>query len=135
LISFLKEAKIIKIMADHNELGKKGEEVAVRYLKLNHYDIKEKNWRFRKNEIDIIAQKDNVIVVVEVKTRTSEYFENPKEAVTRKKQKFIILAADAYIQEKEIDLETRFDIVAVTIINGQTKIEHIQDAFQPSLLL
>jgi len=122
-------------MADHNELGKKGEEVAVRYLKLNHYDIKEKNWRFRKNEIDIIAQKDNVIVVVEVKTRTSEYFENPKEAVTRKKQKFIILAADAYIQEKEIDLETRFDIVAVTIINGQTKIEHIQDAFQPSLLL
>jgi len=122
-------------MADHNELGKKGEEVAVRYLKLNHYDIKEKNWRFRKNEIDIIAQKDNVIVVVEVKTRTSEYFENPKEAVTRKKQKFIIQAADAYIQEKEIDLETRFDIVAVTIINGQTKIEHIQDAFQPSLLL
>ena len=122
-------------MADHNELGKKGEEVAVKYLKLNHYDIKEKNWRFRKNEIDIIAQKDNVIVVVEVKTRTSEYFENPKEAVTRKKQKFIILAADAYIQENEIDLETRFDIVAVTIINGQTKIDHIQDAFQPSLLL
>jgi putative endonuclease len=85
--------------------------------------------------VDIITEKDNLLVVVEVKTRTSEYFENPKEAVTKKKQKFIIQAADAYIQEKNIELEVRFDIVGVTIINGKTKIEHIQDAFQPSLLL
>ncbi|MFO7842957.1 MAG: YraN family protein [Bacteroidales bacterium] len=122
-------------MADHNKLGKKGEEIALKYLKSNQYTIKETNWRFRKNEIDIIAEKDNLLVVVEVKTRTSEYFENPKEAVTRKKQKFIIQAADAYVQENKIDMETQFDIVAVTIINGQTNIEHIQDAFQPSLLL
>ena len=122
-------------MADHNKLGKKGEEIALKYLKSNQYTIKETNWRFRKKEVDIIAEKDNLLVVVEVKTRTSEYFENPKEAVTRKKQKFIIQAADAYVQENEIDMETQFDIVAVTIINGQTNIEHIQDAFQPSLLL
>ncbi len=122
-------------MADHNELGKKGEEIALKHLKSNQYIIKATNWRFRKNEVDIIAEKDNLLVVLEVKTRTSEYFENPKEAVTKKKQKFIIQAADAYIQEKDIDKEVRFDIVAVTIIDGKTKIEHIKDAFQPSLLL
>ncbi len=122
-------------MAEHNELGKKGEEIALTYLKSKHYIVKETNWRFRKNEVDIITEKDNLLVVVEVKTRTSEYFENPKEAVTKKKQKFIIQATDAYIQEKNIEKEVRFDIVGVTIINGKTKIEHIQDAFQPSLLL
>lgn len=122
-------------MADHNELGKKGEEIALRYLKSNDYKIRDTNWRFRKNEVDIITEKDNLLVVVEVKTRTSEYFEHPKEAVTKKKQKFIILATDAYIQEKNIDLEVQFDIVAVTLINNKTKIEHIKDAFQPSLLL
>lgn len=121
-------------MADHNTLGKKGEDLAHRYLVKNGYEIKQLNWRYRKNEIDIIAEKNNLLVVVEVKTRTSEYFENPKEAVTRKKQKFIIKAADAYILENEIDMETRFDIIAVTILNNITKIEHIEDAFQPSLL-
>jgi len=135
LISRFKKAKINKIMADHNKLGKKGEEIALKYLKSNQYIIKETNWRFRKNEVDIIAEKDNLLVVVEVKTRTSEYFENPKEAVTRKKQRFIILSADAYVQEKNIEWEVRFDIIAVTIINQQINIEHIQDAFQPSLLL
>ncbi|MGC9375440.1 MAG: YraN family protein [Bacteroidales bacterium] len=122
-------------MAEHNELGKKGEEIALTYLKSKQYIVKETNWRFRKNEVDIITEKDNLLVVVEVKTRTSEYFENPKEAVTKKKQKFIIQATDAYIQEKNIEKEVRFDIVGVTIINGKTKIEHIQEAFQPSLLL
>ncbi|MEE4197613.1 MAG: YraN family protein [Bacteroidales bacterium] len=122
-------------MADHNELGKKGELVALKFLKSKQYVIRERNWRFRKNEVDLIAEKDNLLVVVEVKTRTSEYFENPKEAVTRKKQKYIIQATEAYIQEKDLDLEVRFDIVAVTIINGQISIEHIEDAFQPSLLL
>ena len=121
-------------MADHNKLGKKGEEIARNYLVQNGYRLRDTNWRYRKNEIDIIAEKNNFLVVVEVKTRTSDYFENPKEAVTRKKQKFIIQAAEAYIMEKDVDLETRFDIIAVTIINHKTEIEHIEDAFQPSLL-
>lgn len=121
-------------MADHNVLGKKGEEAAKRYLVNKGYKIKELNWRFRKNEIDIIATLNNLLVIIEVKTRTNDFFENPKEAVTRKKQKFIIHAAEAYIMEKNIDLEARFDIIAITLINQQTKIEHIEDAFQPSLL-
>ena len=121
-------------MADHNELGKKGEELAQKHLVANDYKIRHLNWRFGKNEIDIIAQKNNLLVVVEVKTRTNDYFENPKEAVTRKKQRFIINATEAYINEFDINLEVRFDIVAITIINNKTEIEHIQDAFQRSFL-
>lgn len=121
-------------MADHNDLGKKGEELAKQHLINKGYNIKDLNWRFKKKEIDIIAEKNNVLTVVEVKTRTSDYFENPKEAVTRKKQKFIINAAEAYIFEKNIDMETRFDIITITFKNGKEEIEHIKDAFQPSLL-
>ena len=121
-------------MAEHNIVGKKGEEIAKQFLLKNAYKIRHLNWRFRKNEIDIIAEKDNFLVVVEVKTRTSEYFENPKEAVTKKKQKFIINATEAYINEFDIENEIRFDIIAVSFENNKTKIEHIVDAFQPSLL-
>ena len=86
-------------MAEHNIVGKKGEEIAKKYLLENGYIIRHCNWRYRKNEIDIIAEKNNLLLVVEVKTRTNEYFENPKDAVTRQKQKFIIQATEAYIQE------------------------------------
>lgn len=121
-------------MALHNEVGKKGEELAKNYLAKHGYRIQAINWRFRKKELDIIAEKNNLLVVVEVKTRTNLYFENPKEAVTRRKQKFIIDAAEAYIVDNNIDMETRFDIVEVTIINQKIEIEHIEDAFQPSLM-
>ena len=121
-------------MAEHNDLGKKGEELARKYLIENEYLIKDINWRFKKNELDIIAEKNNLLVVVEVKTRAKDYFENPKDAVTRSKQKFIIKAAEAYIMEKDIKFETRFDIISITIEKNKTDIEHITDAFQPSLL-
>jgi len=121
-------------MAEHNDLGKKGEELAKRFLVKNGYNIKELNWRYKKNEIDIIAEKNNLLVVVEVKTRTNDYFESPKEAVTRKKQKFIINATEAYIIEKDVHLETRFDIVSDTIQGANVDIEHIVNTFQQSLL-
>lgn len=121
-------------MADHNILGKKGEEIARKFLIENGYEIRHSNWYYRKKEIDIITLKDNLLVVVEVKTRSNDYFENPKEAVTRNKQRFIINATDAYINEFDLNHEVRFDVIAVTIINNKTKIEHIEDAFQPSLL-
>ncbi|HAN19020.1 MAG: hypothetical protein A2X13_11505 [Bacteroidetes bacterium GWC2_33_15] len=121
-------------MSDHILTGKKGEEEAVRYLVKKGYKIKQRNWRFKVNEVDIIAEKDNFLVVVEVKTRTNPDFENPKEAVTKKKQRFIIKATDAYIQKYDIVMEVRFDIVAVTIQNNNVEIEHIEDAFQAYLL-
>lgn len=120
-------------MAGHNQVGQKGEELAVNYLSEKGYQIVECNWRFKKAEIDIIAHFKNQLVIVEVKTRTSEEFESPKEAVTISKQKNIVKAADAYIQERDIDLECRFDVVSVLMLPDQTKIEHIEDAFYPML--
>ncbi|MGE0089948.1 MAG: YraN family protein [Bacteroidales bacterium] len=121
-------------MSDHIELGKEGEERAAQFLINGGFKIKNRNWRFGKNEIDIIAEKENRLVIVEVKTRTNDYFENPKEAVTKKKQRFIIKAAEAYIEQFNINLETRFDIISILNQNGKIEIEHIEDAFQASLL-
>lgn len=120
-------------MAEHNLVGIRGENLAVEFLIKKGYKIIERNWRFRKAELDMIAKIGNQLVVVEVKTRTSEHFENPKEAVTITKQRNIVRATDAYIQEKEIDLECRFDIVSVLILNEKVSIEHIEDAFYPLL--
>lgn len=117
-------------MAEHNQLGKQGEEVAVRYLQKLGYAIIETNWQKHKFEIDIIAQDKNEIVFVEVKTRTTDYFGTPEEAVTPTKQKHLIEGADFYIQEKEIDLEARFDVVAI-VMGNSPKINHIKDAFYP----
>jgi len=77
-------------MAEHNEIGKYGENIAFDYLLKNGYKIKERNWRFGKGEIDVIAEENNTIVIVEVKTRSSEYFGDPEESVSRKKQKKIV---------------------------------------------
>jgi len=120
-------------MAEHNLVGQKGESLALNYLRKKGYEILEVNWRYQRAEIDIIAEHNNQLIVVEVKTRTSEVFENPKEAVTIGKQKNIVKAADAFIQERDIDLECRFDIVSVLILNNETSIEHIEDAFYPLL--
>jgi putative endonuclease len=118
-------------MAEHNELGKKGEELAARHLVAKGYKIKETNWRYGNDEVDIIAEHNNFLVVVEVKTRQSNYFGEPEAFVTLKKQQFIIRAANAYIEQKNIDLETRFDIVSVVMAREETQVNHIEDAFYP----
>ncbi|MCB9361410.1 MAG: YraN family protein [Flavobacteriales bacterium] len=115
-------------MAQHNQLGKQGEGLAVQFLQKLGYTIIETNWQKHKFEIDIIAQHNNEIVFVEVKTRSTAYFGKPEEAVTRAKQKHLIEGADFYLQEKEIDLEARFDVISV-IINHTTEINHIKEAF------
>lgn len=120
-------------MAEHNDFGKIGEEKAYRYLLGKGYKVRARNWQYRKAELDIVAEKNNMLIVVEVKTRSSEYFENPKEAVTLKKQRQIILGANAYIEEFNIEMECQFDIVSVLIIDSKVEIEHIEDAFIPLL--
>lgn len=120
-------------MAEHNLLGQRGEKLAVAFLKQKNYNILRLNFRHRRAEIDIIAQQGAFLVIVEVKTRSSLQFENPREAVTIGKQKNIISAADAYVQENNIDLECRFDIVEVLLQGEEVKIEHLEDAFSPFL--
>lgn len=120
-------------MSKHYDLGKKGEETAANYLAAKGYRIIERNWRFGKDEIDIIAEYDNFLVVVEVKTRSTSYYGNPEEAVDEQKQGFLIRAANEYVLQKEIDLEVRFDIFSIVIESGKQTINHIEDAFYPTL--
>ena len=116
-------------MAEHNDLGALGEALAAQHLLNNNYTILERNWRFKKAEIDIIAQKNRQIIIVEVKTRNSDFFGDPQSFVSPAKIKLLIKAANEYLVSNTIDLETRFDIVAVLKNKTAQRIEHIENAF------
>jgi len=118
-------------MADHNEFGKIAEELAADFLVKAHYKILARNFRYLKAEIDIIAEKDDCIVIVEVKARHTDAFLEPQEAVNKKKIKLLISAANYFIEENSIDKEVRFDIISVLPNKQKTlEIHHIIDAFQ-----
>lgn len=118
-------------MADHNELGKTAEDLAVTYLQKNGYTIVVRNFRFQKAEIDIIAEKDNLIVVVEVKARSTDVFMLPQEAVTKIKIKLLVSAANHFMEEFSKDQEVRFDIISVLADRKKNlTIEHITGAFE-----
>ena len=119
-------------MADHNELGKKGETIAADFLRKKGFRILELNWRHRKAEVDIIARLNDLIVVVEVKTRSGNYFGEPEAAVNRMKQKNLMYAADAFIRMKNLSCEVRFDIISIVFSADQSSVLHIEDAFSPS---
>ena len=116
-------------MADHNELGTIGEELAVEFLEKNGYKILETNWTFQKAEVDIIAQKDTVLAVIEVKTRSSIEFGLPQDFVKPKKIQLLVKAINEYVISNDLDLEVRFDIIAIQKENNGFMIEHIEDAF------
>ena len=116
-------------MAEHNELGKFGEELAVEFLQKNGYDILETNWTFQKAEIDIIAQKDNILTVVEVKTRSSIEFGLPQDFVKPTKIQLLVKAVNEYIVSNDLDVDVRFDIIAIYKEDKTYKIEHFEDAF------
>jgi putative endonuclease len=116
-------------MADHNELGKKGEKLAIDFLIKNEYKILEKNYRYLKAEVDIIAKKGAVLAVVEVKTRSTDYFGDPQNFITPKKIKLLLSAVDYYVVQRDLDVEVRFDIIAIIHQKNETKIEHLKDAF------
>lgn len=118
-------------MAEHNDFGKLGEELAFDYLTGKGYEILERNWRNVHKEIDIIAKEGKFLVIVEVKTRQTDEYGEPDVAVTRKKQRMLIAAANAYITRKGLDMETRFDIISIVFRDGEPVIEHIEDAFLP----
>lgn len=116
-------------MAEHNELGKLGEELAVEYLQKEGYTILETNWIFQKAEIDILAQKDNTLAVVEVKTRSSIDFGLPQDFVKPKKIQLLVKAVNAYVTENDLDVDVRFDIIAITKNSQDFVIEYLTDAF------
>ncbi|MDM1553995.1 MULTISPECIES: YraN family protein [Chryseobacterium] len=118
-------------MADHNDFGKIAEDMAASYLLKNGYKILARNFRFQKSEIDIIAEKNELIIIVEVKARSTDAFMLPQEAVTKTKIRSIVLAANHYLEEFDIQNEVRFDIISVLPDESKNlRIDHICDAFQ-----
>lgn len=116
-------------MAQHNELGKKGEQLAVDFLLKDDYEIVERNYRFEKAEVDIIAQKKDILAIVEVKTRSTTDFGNPQDFVKPKQIKNLVKAVDEYVTVNNLDVEVRFDIIAIVKEKGNFKIEHLENAF------
>lgn len=120
-------------MAEHNDLGKLGEDLATKYLIGKGYPILARNWRNGRDEIDIIARDGEWLVIVEVKTRTSEYFGEPETAVTNAKQKSLVRAAEAYIFAFDYKGETRFDVIGILFDHGKVRLNHVPDAFLPRI--
>ncbi|WP_223608365.1 YraN family protein [Chryseobacterium sp. OSA05B] len=118
-------------MATHNDFGKIAEDLAAEYLQKKGYKVLTRNFRFQKAEIDIIAEKEDLIIIIEVKARSTDAFMLPQEAVTKTKIKSIVTAANHYLEEFNRNNEVRFDIISV-LPDEQKKltIEHITDAFE-----
>ncbi|WP_203256501.1 YraN family protein [Hyunsoonleella ulvae] len=116
-------------MAQHNELGKKGEQLAVDFLLNHNYTIIERNYRFEKAEVDIIAQKDDTLAIIEVKTRSTTDFGDPQDFVKPKQIKNLVKAVDEYVTENDLDVEVRFDIIAIVKESKTYNIEHLENAF------
>lgn len=118
-------------MAVHNDLGNLAEELAASFLAEKGYKILVKNFRYQRGEIDIIAEFNNQIIIVEVKARGSDIFMEPQEAVTKTKIKSLVMVADFFMKDRNLNQEVRFDIIAVLPDEkGRLQITHLEDAFQ-----
>lgn len=124
-------------MAEHNDLGKWGEDVAADYLIRKGYTVKERDWRYNHRDLDLVVLSPDMttLVIVEVKTRRGEGPLEPQQAVDRRKIRNLACAANDYVRLFDIEMEVRFDIVTVTGISRKTaRVEHIEHAFNPLLL-
>jgi len=121
-------------MAKHYDLGKQGEELAAGFLEAKGYQVMDRNYRFQKAEIDIVALRlePAELVFVEVKTRSNTQESFPEESITLQKRKLIFKAADSYIYEKQLlTVPVRFDIIAISMDDPEHPlIHHIEDAFR-----
>ena len=122
----------MKALYSKQEIGRMAELEARKYILSLGYKILDTNWRAGHLELDIVAQDNDQLVIVEVKARTGIRYEHPSEAVTNKKIRFIVEAADAYIMEKNLDLDTRFDVITVIYVRESFELEHFIDAFYPT---
>ncbi len=122
-------------MDPKSELGKVGEAKAIEFLAAEKFEILQTNWLFGHKELDIVARKSGTVHIVEVKTRSSTYFEEPKEAVNRRKQKNMVEAADAFMIKYKLFEEVQFDIISIIIerSTGKMELEYIPQAFYPGM--
>lgn len=116
---------------DKQQLGRLGEDLALKYLENQQFLILEKNWRYGHLEVDIIAQNDRFIIFCEVKTRSSDKILAPEQAVSTQKQRNLIKAANHYVYTKKIPAEVRFDIISILMKGDNHQLNHIPGAFTP----
>lgn len=117
-------------MAKHNETGIKGEQIAEKFLLKKGYSILHKNWCFGKHEVDLIAEKDKTLIIIEVKTRSNLAFGFPEDAVTSRKQGFLKAATEAFLDQYPQYERIQFDIISIHIQQNELKeILHFEDAF------
>jgi putative endonuclease len=116
-------------MGKHNEFGKEGEQIAVNFLIKKGYEIKYRNYRYLKAEIDVVAQKNNTLCIIEVRSRSSNFIENIAETITKKKIRLLVMGADHYVIENDLDVEVRFDVITILKNKRIFEVEHIENAF------
>jgi len=116
-------------MARHNDLGKLGEQLAIDYLVEKGYAILNQNYRFDKAEIDIIAKKQEILAIIEVKTRRNAEFGKPQSFVQSQQIKRIVKAAHEFVIENNLNVDIRFDIIAILKTDKSLQIDHIENAF------
>ncbi len=128
---FLNFSRLKSILRKEEDIGKKGEKVAVKYLKKSGFEIIECGFKAMRGEIDIIARENDTIVFVEVKTRRTDEFGSPFEAVDLKKQAQIKKIASIYISKRyQKFIPCRFDVVGIIVKKrGDYEISHIRNAF------
>lgn len=116
-------------MSSKQSFGAWAEEVAAEYLLGKGYEILERNYRYDRAEIDIIARHEGFIVVVEVKARSTDYFGHPQDFINKRKVRQLVKAANNYVSEHNIETEVRFDAIGILRVNNTWKVEHLEDAF------
>lgn len=117
----------------NSDIGKKGEDLAEEYLSSLGYSILERNWRYSRAEVDIIAKEENVLVFIEVKTRSSEAFGQPEEFISDYQQGLIFSAAQRYMEKVNHDWEIRFDSISILVKEitewKHYEIKHLKDIY------
>ena len=116
-------------MASHNEYGNLGEEAAVNYLRTKGYIILDRHWRTGHKEVDIVAETEGTLVLVEVKARRSEWQCRPMDVLTPMKIRNIVQAADAYVRYKRLDMPIRYDLITISGTAPNLRINHYEEAF------
>lgn len=116
-------------MSDKIKKGKEGEDLAADFLSRQGYEIVVRNFRYKRSEIDLIVRKNNWLVFVEVKMRSSDAFGYPEEFVDYKKAKNIVYGAEQYTFENNYNGNVRYDVVAITMQDGVPDLKHFEDAF------
>ncbi|TMM58489.1 endonuclease [Maribacter algarum] len=116
-------------MGKHNEFGKEGEKIATDFLINKGYEIKYRNYRYLKSEIDVIAQKENILAIVEVRARSNDKIIPIADTITKKKIKLLVMGADHFVVENKLDVEVRFDVITILKNKSIFKIEHLESAF------